>query len=184
MHPLRVVVHVVEMQDAGVVRLHDLLRQQQALRHVLRHGAGHVVALHAVDRRVLVRVLLLRLLVRAVDEREDLAVRRVVLALQRLDEPIRDVLLRHEVCARLLGLRLHQVLDLLHAQGPVMRGRKGLDLFGDALDARLRQLVRIVHRGIRLADGDNDLRPIERRFLAAALDNIHCSPFSFLSFCG
>ena len=181
-HPLRVVVHVVEMQDAGVVRLHDLLRQQQALRHVLRHGAGHVVALHAVDRRVLVRVLLLRLLVRAVDEREDLAVRRVVLALEGLDEAVRDVLLRHQVRARLLDLRLHQVLNLLHAQRAVMRSRELLNLLRDPLDARLRQLVRIVHRGIGLADGDDDLRTIERRFLAAALDYVHCSPFSFLSF--
>ena len=155
-HPLRVVVHVVEMQDAGVVRLHDLLRQQKALRHVLRDRTSHVVALHRVDRRVLVGVLLLRLLVRAVDERENLAVRRVVLALEGLYETIRNVLLCHRVRARLLDLRLHQVLNLLHAQRAVMRRRELLYLLRDALDARLRQLVRIVHRGIRLADGDDD----------------------------
>ena len=144
------------MQDAGVVRLHDLLRQQQALRHVLGNRTGHVVALHRVDRRVLVGVLLLRLLVRAVDEREDFAVRRVVLALEGLYETIRDIFLRHRVRTRLLDLRLHQILDLLHAQRAVMRRRELLDLLRDALDARLRQLVRIVHRGIRLPDGDND----------------------------
>ncbi len=156
MHPLRVVVHVVEMQDAGVVRLHDLFRQQETLRHILRDRTRHVVALDGVDRRVLVGVLLLRLLVRAVDEREDLAVRRVVLALEGLNETICNVFLCHRVRTRLLDLRLHQILDLLHAQRAVMRRRELLDLLRDALDARLRQLVRIVHRGIRLPDGDND----------------------------
>ena len=172
-HPLRVVVHVVEMQDAGVVRLHHLFRQQQALRHVLRHGAGHVVALHRVDRRVLVRVLLLRLLVRAVDECEYLAVRRVVLALQLLDEPILDVLLRHRVGARLLDLRLNQVLDLLHAQRAVVRPREILNLLGYALDARLGELVRRLHRIVGLADRGGDLAPLEFHFLAAALDDVH-----------
>ena len=87
---------------------------------------------------------------------EDFAVRRVVLALEGLYETIRDIFLRHRVRTRLLDLRLHQILDLLHAQRAVMRRRELLDLLRDALDARLRQLVRIVHRGIRLPDGDND----------------------------
>ena len=81
MHVLGKVVRIVEVNQALVVSIHDLLGQQYALRQVLGNLAGHVVALNGVDGRVLVRVLLLDLFVVAFDQRQDLVVGRVLLAL-------------------------------------------------------------------------------------------------------
>ena len=178
-HALRVVVHVVEMDDARLVRLHDVLRKEQTLSHVLRDGAGHVVALDGVDGRVLVGVLLLRLFVRAVDEREDFAVSRVLAALEVLHETVLDVLLRHGVCAGFLDLSFDKILNLFHAQRAVMRRSKFLDLLGDALNTGLRKLVGVVNRYVGLAYGRRDFRTLKRSFLAAALYDIHS--FSFLA---
>ena len=68
MHVLGKVVGIVEVNQALVVGIHDLLRQQNALSQVLGNLAGHVVALNGVDGRVLVRVLLLDLFVIALDQ--------------------------------------------------------------------------------------------------------------------
>ena len=81
MHMLREVVGIVEVDDALVMRAHHLGRQQQAHRDVLGHLARHIDALHGVHRGVLVGVLLLSLLVVALDEREDLVVGRIGMAL-------------------------------------------------------------------------------------------------------
>ena len=67
-------------------------RQEQAHGDVLGNLACHIVALHGVDRGVLVRVLLLGLLVVALDERQDLVVGGVGLALERLVVAVGDVL--------------------------------------------------------------------------------------------
>ena len=92
-HALGVVIHVMEMDYAIFMSLDDLLRQENAPRDILGDGTRHVVALNRVDGGVLVGILLLRLFVGAVDERKDLAVGRVLLALQILDETILDVVL-------------------------------------------------------------------------------------------
>ena len=66
-HMLREIVRVVEMDQARIVRLDDLLRQQNTLGDILADLTRHIVALHAVDGGVLVGVLLLDLLVVALD---------------------------------------------------------------------------------------------------------------------
>ena len=80
-HVLGIVIRVMEVDYALVVSLHDVLGQKHTHGEVLGDLAGHVVTLHGVDRGVLVRVLLLDLFVVALDEGEDLVIRRVVLAL-------------------------------------------------------------------------------------------------------
>ena len=68
MHMLGEVIGVVEVDDALVVGLNDLGGKQDALREVLGNLTGHVIALHRIDGRVLVGVLLLDFLVVALDE--------------------------------------------------------------------------------------------------------------------
>ena len=53
-HVLGEVVRVVEVDDALVVSLHHLGGEQDALGQVLGDLAGHVVALHRVDRGILI----------------------------------------------------------------------------------------------------------------------------------
>ena len=173
MHVLRVVVHVVEVDDAVLVRLHDLGRKQKARGDVLRHLAGHIVALHGVDRRVLVRVLLLNVLVVALDERHDLLVGRVRLALEALPVAVRDVLLGDLARAHLHDLVLDDVLDLLDRHRAVARLAYAGDLCGNQLDAPLAKRVLVVNSLAGLANGILDLGYVKRNFLSAALDNLH-----------
>ena len=68
MHVLRVVVGVVEVNQAFLMRLHDVLREQDARRQVAGHFARHIVTLRAVDHRVFVGVFLLRFFVVTFDQ--------------------------------------------------------------------------------------------------------------------
>ena len=83
-HVLGIVVGIVEVDDALLMRLDDLRGEQHAHGQILADLAGHIVTLYAVDGRVLVGVLLLDFLVVALDEGEDLVIRRVVGALEAL----------------------------------------------------------------------------------------------------
>ena len=65
---LGIVVGVMEVDNALFVSLYDVLGEQNSLGQVLGDLTGHIVALGAVDDRVLVGVLLLDLLIRLVDE--------------------------------------------------------------------------------------------------------------------
>ena len=116
-HVLGEVVRIVEVNQALVVGIHDLLGQQHALRQVLGDLAGHVVALNGVDGRVFVRVLLLDLFVVAFDQRQDLVVGRVLLALQALNIAINDVVASDLIAVETHDLVLDQILDLLDRYG-------------------------------------------------------------------
>ena len=116
-HVLREVVRVVEVDDALVVGLHDVGGEQLAHREVLGDLAGHVVALDRDHRGVLVGVLLLDLLVVALDEREDLVVGGVLVALLVLHVAVDDVLAGHLKVVERHQLVLDEVLDLLDGDG-------------------------------------------------------------------
>ena len=97
--------------------IHDLLGQQHTLSQVLGNLAGHIVALDGIDGRVLVRVLLLDLFVIALDQRQNLVVGRVLLALQALNIAIDDVVAGNLVAVETHDLVLDQILDLLDRNG-------------------------------------------------------------------
>ena len=67
-HMLCEIVRIMEMNDSLIVGGHNLRRKQDTLGDVLAHLAGHVVALYAVDRRVLVGIFLLYFLIVALNE--------------------------------------------------------------------------------------------------------------------
>ena len=94
-HVLGVIISVMEVDDALPVGLHDLLRQQDALRDVTAHLAGHVVPLGGIHHRVLVGVFLLGLLVAALDQGEDLLVSSVGAADQRAGVAVGHIVLGH-----------------------------------------------------------------------------------------
>ena len=173
-HALGIIVHVVEMDYAIFMGLDDLLRKEDSPCDVLGDRTCHVVALNGVDGGVFVGVLLLRLFVRAVDERKDLAVGRILLALQILDETVLDVVLGDSMGAGLLDLRLDNVLHLLDGKRTVMRRSKSLNLLRNLLNTRLGQLVGCLNRIVRLADGIRYFAAVESLFFATALDDVHC----------
>ena len=117
MHVLGKVVRIMEVNQALIVSIHNLLGQQHALGQVLGDLAGHIVALNGVDGRVLVGVLLLDLFVVALDQRQDLVVGRVLLALQALNIAIDDVVASDLVAVETHNLVLDQILDLLDRNG-------------------------------------------------------------------
>ncbi len=116
-HVLSKVIRIVEVDQALIMGVHDLLGQQHALGQVLGNLAGHIVALNGVDGRVLVGVLLLDLFVVALDQRQDLVIGRVLLALQALNIAIDDVVAGNLVAVETHDLVLDQILDLLDRNG-------------------------------------------------------------------
>ena len=113
-HMLRVVVRVVEMDDTGFMGINDLLRQENSAGDVLGDLACHIVSLHGVDRRVLVRVFLLDLLVVALDQAQNAVIGRIGLSDQASDIAVGNILLcdlKRTMCHN--GF-LHEILYLLH----------------------------------------------------------------------
>ena len=175
-HVLGEVVRVVEVDDALVVGFHDLGREQLAHREVLGDLAGHVVALDGDDRGVLVGVLLLDLLVVALDQREDLVVGRVLVALLVLNVAVDDVLAGHLEVVQTHELVLDEVLDLLDRDG--VAGLHALvgDVQGGELDLALGEALLGGNLGVGGADGVLDLGDVEGDLRAVSLDDLHVVP--------
>ena len=176
MHVLREVIAVVEMDDALLVRLDDLLRQQDAARDVLRDLAGHVIALDAVDRRVFIRVFLLGLLIVALDQAEDLVVGRVGAARKRARVAVTDVALRDLERVLPHDLVLHHILNFLDGRRAAHCLALFLHLGRNGADLVPRQLPALLVRVVRLRDGGDDLRDVERDLRAVSLDDFHAFP--------
>ena len=173
MHVLGKVVRIVEVNQALVVGIHDLLGQQHALRQVLGNLAGHVVALDGVDGRVLVGVLLLDLFVIALNQRQDLVIGRVLLALQALNIAVDDVVASDLVAVETHNLVLDQILDLLDRYG--VAGL--LTCLGDVL-CRIDHLAvgkarAFLDLQVCGADRIDDLIDVKGNLGAAALDDLH-----------
>ena len=172
-HMLGVVIHVVEVDDALLVGLDDLLRQEDALGDVLGHLARHIVPLDGVDDRVLVGVLLLHLLVIALNEGEDAAVGGVLHPVQGPLEAVADIPLCRLIGAGLHDTGLHQLLDLLHRRRAAQRRALGLDSGGDVLDPGGRQFPGAGGGLVGLGDGGKNFGAVELLLRAAPLDNFH-----------
>ena len=177
MHVLRVVVGVVEVDDALVVGLDHVLGQQHAHREILGDLAGHVVALHGVDRGVLVGVLLLDLLVVALDEGQDLVVGGVGLALEALHVAVRDVVARDREGALGHDLVLYHVLDLLDSDRVATGLGLGLDDVGRVDDLLVAQALLGRHGDVGALDRGDDLVDVERDLGAVALHDLHGKSF-------
>ena len=63
MHMLGKIVCVMEMDDPFLMSFHDIRRQQKTFRDILADFSCHIIALYAVDSRILIGILLLYFLV-------------------------------------------------------------------------------------------------------------------------
>ena len=57
------IIRIMKMDDPFLMSLHDIRRQQETLRDILTHFARHIIALHAVDCRILIGILLFYFLI-------------------------------------------------------------------------------------------------------------------------
>ena len=183
MHVLGKVVGVVEVDEPFVVRRHDVGRQQDAAREVLAHFARHIVALHRIDGGILVGIFLLDFLVVALDEREDLRVRRVGAADERTRIAVSDVLARDGERLFVHDLVLDEVLHFFDVDRAVEIVRKRRDFLGDLVDLLFGEAVVLAHFVVRLADGVCDLFGIERDFRSVSFDDLHTLRPSLFSLC-
>ena len=163
----------MEVDDAFLVGTHDIGRKQHAAGQVLRDLAGHVVALDGDDGRVLVRVLLLDFLVVALDEGQDLVVCRVLLALQRLDIAVDDVLAGYLVAVQCHDLILDHVLDILDRDRVSCCLAAVAHILGGVDNLAVGQTLVFGCLAVRAPDRVLDLRDIEGNFRSVALDNLH-----------
>ena len=172
-HVLGKVIRIVEMDQALIMGIHDLLGQQHTLSQVLGDLAGHVVTLNGIDGRVLVGVLLLDLFVIALDQRQDLVIGRVLLALQALNIAIDDVVAGNLVAVETHDLVLDQILNLLDRHGVA----RVLACLGDVL-CRVNHLAvgktrALLDLQVCSTDGIDDLIDVKDNLGAAALDDLH-----------
>ena len=172
-HVLGKVIRIVEMDQALIMGIHDLLGQQHTLSQVLGDLAGHVVTLNGIDGRVLVGVLLLDLFVVALNQRQNLVVGRVLLALQALNIAIDDVMASDLVAVETHNLVLDQILNLLDRHGVA----RVLACLGDVL-CRVNHLAvgktrALLDLQVCGADGIDDLIDVKDNLGAAALDDLH-----------
>ena len=155
------------------MRLDDLRGEQHTHGQILADLAGHIVTLYAVDGRVLVGVLLLDFLVVALDEGEDLVVRRVVGALEALHVAIGDVPAGNLIRAGGHDGVLDDVLDLLDVHRVAAGIADLLHMIADLDDLLLRQALGIGYDLVSLRDGRNNFGNVKDSLAAVALDDLH-----------
>ena len=183
-HVLRKIVGIMEMNEALVMRLHDVARQKNTAREILGDFPRHIVALHGVHRGILVGIFLLDFLVVALDEREDLRIRRVRLTNKRTRIAICDILARNRKRLLVHDLVFHEVLDLLHVDRAVEVVGKRRHFLRDERNLLLRKTVLLTYLVVCLANGVFDFLCVERNFCTVSLDDLHssCSNFYFVPF--
>ena len=76
-HMLGEIVGVVEVDNPLFVRFDNVFGKQNTFREVFAHLARHIVTLHGVDRRVFIGIFLFDFFVVALNQRQNLIVRRV-----------------------------------------------------------------------------------------------------------
>ena len=172
-HVLGEVVGVMEVDNAFLVRLDHLGRQQHTHGQVLGNLARHVVALDRVHRGVLVGVFLLDFLVVAFDQGQNAVVGGVVGALQALDIAVGDIFAGHLMRTGFHDGIFHKVLDLFHIHGVVAGVAHSLHLIRNVDDLFLGQPLVGRHDVVRLADCRDDLGNVKNDLAAVALDDLH-----------
>lgn len=171
MHVLREIVGVVEVYESFLVRLHDIGRKEQTLGQILADLARHVVALHRVDRGVLVGILLLDLLVVALYKRQYGFVRRVGAAREIALVAVTDIALRDFVGAELHDARFHEILHFFDADGAV---HLRAVLFHGQRERVYPLVGKFGHtRLVGLPDRVRDLCSVEFDLRSVSLDDLH-----------
>ena len=167
---LHEIIRVVKVQHALVMGLGDLLRQQDAPGQVPGHLAGDVVPLGGCDDGVLVAVLLGQLLIGVVEQAENALIGGVLPPDQGPVIAVNDIALGQGVLVQGHEPGLHHILNVLHQQ---TAAATALYTAGDFLNLFLGNPVLLVHRGVGLADGGDDLAAVKSNNRSIPFDYLH-----------
>ena len=180
MHSLGVIVRVMEVNNAGVVGVHDFFRQQHSASQVLAHLACHIVTHNGVNLGVLIGVFLIGQLVGAVNQTHNGIVGGVCLTNQAPLVPIGDICPGQCIGAVTHNLEFHQVLNFLYtgcmAQFFTFEG----DNIRNILNVFLVQPVLFRYRQIRLPNCLYDFCRVKCIFGTVPLDNFHTLSPSYI----
>ena len=138
---LRKIIRIVEMNDTLIVRLNNLCRQQHATGNILADLAGHIVALHAVYRRILIGIFLLYLLVIALNQRQNLLIRSVGLSNHGANVTVGNILARKIKSTQRHDLIFDQVLDFFNAHRAIHSIAHSLNVRRSLMNLRRRQPI-------------------------------------------
>ena len=170
---LRIVIRVVKMDDAVAVRVNNLLRQEQTFGQVAADLARHIVALNAVDGRVLVRILLLRFLVTALDQAQNPLVRCIGTAHKIPRITVGNIFLRDFISAVRHDLLLHKILYFLHPRGAVHADAVQFNRFGNPTDLHGGHALGFVNGIVGFCDCGNDFGNVKYNFRTVSFDDFH-----------
>ncbi len=183
-HMLGKVVCIMEVNKAGFVGIHNLLGQQNTAGDILADLAGHIIALYAVDRGVLVRILLLNFLIIALNQAENLLVRRVGFTHQCTGIPVGDIAARQGIGIQLHQVVFHLVLDLLHAHRAFHRMAIFLHALRNLRDLLPVQPIIGINTFVRFLHSGFNFTPVKLHLRTVALDDFHVSFLpQYLSVC-
>ncbi|MPN06278.1 hypothetical protein SDC9_153534 [bioreactor metagenome] len=175
MHVLGEIVHIVKMDDSLLMGFDHLRRKQQPPGEVLGYLTGHVVALNAVDGRILVGIFLLDFLVVALDQAENAVVGGVGLPHQLARVAVGDVFFGDFVSAVTHDFGFDDILDFLHRKRAVDGTADGGHTIADRPDLRRGQSRFKFHGLIGFADRDQNFFDGEIDFRSVAFYNLHKS---------
>ena len=172
-HMLGVIVSIMEMNDAILMCLYNLGRQQHTHGQVLADLAGHIIALNAVDGRVFIGVFLLDFLIVALDEGQNAVVGGVMGTAQALHIAVGDIFAGHLIRFGLHDGVFHQILDLLHVHGVVAALAFLRHIVGNGRDLFLGQALVGGNNVVGFGHRCNNFGYIENGLAAVALDDLH-----------
>ena len=177
-HMLSIVVRIMEVDDSGLVGVHNVLRKQDAAGNVLAHFAGHIVPLHSIDGGILIGIFLFDFLVVGFDQAENPVVRGIGLTGQASGIAVSNVGLCHFKSAMGHNGLLHQVLNFFHRGAAAHLLAGNLYTFRNAANLQRRHPHRFFHCFVGFCHRHGDFFNIKNDFRAVSLNDFHSlSPF-------
>ena len=178
-HMLSIIIRIMEMDNACLMGLYNILGQQDAGCDVLADFTCHVVTLNCIDSGILIGILLLDLFVVALNEAENAIVCGIGLTQQTANIPVCDIhfgnfkgTMRHN------GL-FHQVLDFFHSGTSAHFLTGNHHALGDTLYLQRRHANLLFHSFIGFGNGIGNLGNIKCFLRTVSLNNLHTGLLGF-----
>ena len=114
MHMLCEIIGIMEVNNAVLVSLDNILRKKNSLCNILRHFACHIITLNGIYRRIFIGVFLLNFLVIALYKRENLIIGCICLTNERTGITVLNITLCYLKCALRHNLILDNILNFLY----------------------------------------------------------------------
>ena len=172
-HVLGVIVRVVEVDDAGLMGLHDFFGQQNPPGDVFRDLASHVIPLNGIHRGVFIGVFLLDFLVVAFDEGENPVIGGVGLPDEAPGVAVSDVLFGHLKGTVGHNGLFYQILNFLDGGAAAHFLAAEGHAFSNPVNLGGSHLKLLCHGGIGPGDGGFDFGNVKGGLCTVAFDDLH-----------